>query len=84
MSLSGLPLGVTPPAVAVAIAQTSCGMGMRMNLPAVIARIGGAENVPVYENEPLVVVSEIWIASASPVLHVHWMSGASRPRGKTV
>jgi hypothetical protein len=76
--------GVGAPAVLVAIVQTSCGIGMRMNEPPVVVRIEGAENVPVYENEPLVVLSEIWIASAVPMLHVHCNSGASKPRGKTV
>ena len=48
-----MPLGVAPPAVFVAMAQTSWGMGMRMNLPPVCARIGGRPKVPVHENDPL-------------------------------
>src|SRR5579863_992705 len=73
-----------PPALLVAMSQMSWGMGWRMNLPPVVARIAGLANVPVYENEPLVVLMEIWMASASPVVHVHWRRGASRPRGHTV
>ena len=57
MSWSGMLFVVGPPAVLVAMAQTSCGMGWRMNLPPVCARMAGAENVPVHENEPLVVLS---------------------------
>ena len=73
-----------PPALLVAMSHTSCGMGMRVNFPPVIARMGGRPKVPVHENDPFAVLSAIWIASASPVDHVHWRSGASRPRGHTV
>src|SRR5580692_10567883 len=73
-----------PPALLVAMSHTSCGMGMRMKLPPVIIRMGGLPNVPVYENEPLVVLSPISMASASPVDHVHMSSGAGSPRGHTV
>src|SRR5580704_12544236 len=84
VSVSGMPLGVAPPAVLVAIVQMSCGMGMRMNLPPVCARVGGRPKVPVHENDPLAVLSPIWTASASPVDQLHMRSGASSPRGKTV
>jgi len=55
-----------------------------MKLPPVCWRTAGAANVPVQENEPLVVVRWIWMASALPVDHAHWRRGASSPRGKTV
>ncbi len=73
-----------PPAVLVAIAHTSCGMGMRMKLPLVVVRMAGLAKVPVYENEPVVVLSVIWIASASPIDQLHISRGARRPRGHTV
>src|ERR1700679_1056576 len=85
-SWSGMPLGVAPPAVLVAMSHTSCGIGLRMNLvigePAA-PRTAGRPKVPVHENEPLVVFSEIWIASASPGVQLHIRSGASMPRGHT-
>ncbi|KYF63865.1 hypothetical protein BE04_13100 [Sorangium cellulosum] len=55
-----------------------------MNGRPVVDRISGRPNVPVHENEPLVVLSSILIASASPGVHCHIRSGASRPRGHTV
>ncbi len=79
-----------PPALLVAMSHTSCGMGMRMNLPPVVLRMGGGPKVPVYVKEPSAVEMPIWMASASPGavppggVHVHWSRGASRPRGKTV
>jgi hypothetical protein len=66
------------------MSQTSCGIGWRMNLPPLAERIAGRPNVPVHENEPLVVSRWIDTASASPVGHVHCRSGASSPRGNTV
>src|SRR5689334_9953155 len=73
-----------PPALLVAMSHTSWGMGWRTNLPFVCWRMAGRAKVPVHENEPLVVVSAIWMASASPVAHVHMRSGASMPLGHTV
>ena len=41
MSWSGLPPGVSPPALFVAMSQTSCGIGIRMKGPPVCVRIDG-------------------------------------------
>ena len=82
--VSGRPAGVVPPAELVAMSQMSCGIGWRMNLPPVVPKIAGRPKVPVHENEPLAVASEIWMASASPVLQSHMSSGADIPRGHTV
>src|SRR5580698_8986326 len=72
-----------PPALLVAMSHTSSGIGDRMNLP-LAPRMAGLAKVPVHVNEPLAVLSPIWIASASPVDHVHMSSGARSPRGHTV
>ncbi len=81
-----MPLRVAPPAVLVAAAQTSCGIGMRMKVPGGVScwRIAGGPNVPDHENDPLVVFRVIRMPSTPPSVELHWMSGASRPRGKTV
>jgi hypothetical protein len=60
--------------------HTSCGIGLRMNG---VAR-AGLPNWPVHENDPLVVRSSIWMASASAGVQSHIRSGASIPRGHTV
>ena len=79
-----------PPAVLVAMSHMSCGMGWRMKGPPVFIRMAGRPKVPVHENDPVVVVSLIWMASASPGAlppggaQVHMRSGASMPRGHTV
>src|SRR6185295_11529589 len=83
ISLSGTLLGVGPPAVSVAMAQISCGIGCRMKGPPVCIRIGGRPNVPVHVNEPLEVLRSILMASASAGAQLHISSGASRPRGHT-
>src|SRR4051812_38296059 len=80
VSLSGGLPGTGSPAVLVAISQTSCGIGWRRNAPLVCARMGGRPNVPDQENEPLVVLRSILMASASPVDQSHIRSGASMPR----
>src|SRR5579883_502147 len=84
VSWSGIMFGVGPPAVFVAMSQTSCGMGWRMNAPCVCVRIAGRPKVPAYVKEPLVVESAILIASASFIDQLHMRSGASIPRGHTV
>ena len=48
------------------------------------ARTAGGANVPVQENEPLVDLRAMRIASAFPGAHVHMSRGASIPRGQTV
>jgi hypothetical protein len=66
------------------MSQMSWGIGWRMNLPPVCARIAGRPKVPVHENDLVVVSSLIWMASASASAQLHISKGASMPRGQMV